>query len=90
MNNDYAWRRLEISHNGMKESPVDLNTMNKVFCSQWLSELEVVFGTKCNKLMVYNIDTKNFDQKPLLQGRETNVLNGPAAGIHSVKINPSR
>lgn len=68
--------------------------MNKVFCSQWLSDRQIVFGTKCNKLMVYDVATLRLDQIPSLHGRQTNANGGPVTdqqcGIHSIKINPSR
>jgi WD repeat-containing protein 40A len=37
--------------NGMlKESSVSVPQMNKIFCSKWLSDRQVAFGTKCNKV----------------------------------------
>ena len=36
----------------------------QVFCSQWLSHKQVIFGTKCNKLMVVDVNTRHMDQIP--------------------------
>lgn len=93
INQEYGSRHI-LTHDLFKEYSVSLNNMNKVFCSQWLSDRQVVFGTKCNKLMVYDVSTQKLDQIPSLHGRQTN--HGGAAvveqqcGIHSVQINPSR
>lgn len=93
INQEYGFRHI-LTHDLFKEYSVSLNNMNKVFCSQWLSDRQVVFGTKCNKLMVYDVATQKLDQIPSLHGRQINSGGGAVpeqqCGIHSVQINPSR
>lgn len=93
INQEYGFRHI-LTHDLFKEYSVSLNNMNKVFCSQWLSDRQVVFGTKCNKLMVYDVATQKLDQIPSLHGRQINSGGGAVSeqqcGIHSVQINPSR
>lgn len=72
-----------------KETPINLGNINKVFCSQWLSNRQIVFGTKCNKLMVYDVNMRRVDAIPTLRNsRGTNP--DTQSGIHSCQINPSR
>ena len=51
LTSEYGTRHM-LSNAMMKEYPVVLPHMNKVFCSKWLSHRQVVFGTKCNKVCV--------------------------------------
>lgn len=36
--------------NLIRELPINLGTSDKIFSSQWLSETEVLIGSKCNKV----------------------------------------
>jgi len=78
-----------LTHDMFKETPINLGNINKVFCSQWLSNRQIVFGTKCNKLMVYDVNMRRVDAIPTL--RNSRGANPDTqSGIHSCQINPSR
>lgn len=50
---DYGTRHI-LTHELFKETPIQLGNLNKVLCSQWLSEKQVIFGTKCSKVIKLN------------------------------------
>lgn len=85
----YATRHI-LTHDMFRETPITLGNVNKVFCSQWLGSSQVVFGTKCNKLMVYDVQTRRLDSIPTLStGVQPNVPDSQH-GIHAIELNPSK
>lgn len=38
----------------LKEINIDFGTSDKIFSSQWLSETEILIGSKCNKVSYHN------------------------------------
>ena len=46
---EYGTRHLLINGN-FKERVITMGEMNKIFCSQWLNDHQIVFGTKCNRV----------------------------------------
>ncbi|XP_058116666.1 DDB1- and CUL4-associated factor 12 homolog [Anopheles ziemanni] len=83
----YASRHI-LTHDMFKETPISLGNINKVFCSQWLSNRQVVFGTKCNKLMVYDVNMRRVDAIPTLPNSR-GASPDTQSGIHACQINPS-
>lgn len=84
----YASRHI-LTHDMFKESAISLGNINKVFCSQWLSNRQIIFGTKCNKLMVYDVNMRRVDAIPTLQGSRAAGAE-TQNGINAIEINPSR
>ncbi|XP_038078252.1 DDB1- and CUL4-associated factor 12-like [Patiria miniata] len=81
----------------LREKEISLGTTNKVFASEWLSDRQVVFGTKCNKLIVLDVYTGQQCRLPVIKSRTGRIFeNGlytqslSFGGIHSIAINPSK
>ena len=49
LSSEYGTRHM-LTNAMLKETAVSVPQMNKIFCSKWLSDRQVVFGTKCNKV----------------------------------------
>ena len=87
---DFGTRQV-LTKTVVKEHSIVQSDINKVFCSQWLSSRQVIFGTKCNKLMVVDLNSKSLHQIPTLQSSSKSLMPGDEeGGIHSIAINPSR
>lgn len=72
------------------EKEYHLGQINKIFSSQWLNTKQVVFGTKCNKLEVMDLNTGEMDHIPSLKSSNNSVPAVCPCGIHSIAINPSK
>lgn len=73
----------------LDEKELRLGTVNKVFASKWLNNSQVVMGTKCNKLLVMDVNTNHLEHKASLKSSsQSNPAECPC-GIHSIAINPS-
>uniref|UniRef100_V5I2X7 Putative ddb1 and cul4 associated factor 12 n=1 Tax=Ixodes ricinus TaxID=34613 RepID=V5I2X7_IXORI len=89
VNQTYGIRHL--LQNGLyRQHEIDLGRLNKVFCSSWLSDRQVVFGTKCNKLMVLDVGNGKLYQIPSLRSSKVSPPPENPCGIHALQINPSR
>ncbi|XP_071964231.1 DDB1- and CUL4-associated factor 12-like [Antedon mediterranea] len=63
-----AYRRIPSL---FREAEINLDSLNKVFASKWLSSREVVLGTKCNKVVKLDVVTGEKVQIPSLKGRSS-------------------
>lgn len=62
----------------------------QVFCSQWLNNSQVIMGTKCNKLKLYDCKKCQLFDVPRLSSPIPESPGGNPLGIYSIKINPSK
>ncbi|VDK36213.1 unnamed protein product [Taenia asiatica] len=70
---------------------VPIRYADKIFASQWLSNEEILIGTKCNHLGVVNLNTHKIYDIPLLEGssRSTLMEEPCGCGIHAIQKNAS-
>lgn len=90
---EYATRLIiKYSRDLWKERVFNLGQCNKVFCSQWLNHRQVVMGTKCNSLLVLDVNTGKKFKIPCLpsSGNYEPPSRVENCGIHAIEINPSR
>ncbi|CAG8503197.1 24131_t:CDS:2 [Dentiscutata erythropus] len=57
-----------------QEAQIDLGSHDKIFCSHWISHNEIVVGTKCNKLLILNVETNKKFEIPLVTGCAGNPI----------------
>lgn len=88
---------------GIRESPLlwkekvvsTKDKFNKVFCSGWIDDKRVVFGTKDNKLMLLYCDGNNINlneiKLPKLKKRNNvNRKDINNCGMHDIAVNPNK
>lgn len=51
--NKHNFTKKVLSHELLTERPIKLGKTNKVLCSQWLNNTQIIFGTKCNKASTF-------------------------------------
>jgi len=76
-----------ISNNLFKEDLIDLGRIDKIYSSCWLNDEFVLCGTKCNKLILINLNNKKHYFMPVLDSRFDTDASG---GLYSIAINPSK
>ncbi|XP_064648776.1 DDB1- and CUL4-associated factor 12-like [Lineus longissimus] len=74
----------------LHEKEYAVGQINKIFTSAWVSDRQVVFGTKCNKLIVLDLLSHQMVQIPSLKSSDESVPADCPCGIHSIAINPSK
>ena len=81
----------------LKEYCNSIGDSNKVFCSQWLDNRNILCGTKCNKLWLVDSESNNTFQISTLfpgkgqQGKNSSPCSNQlvSRGIHAIGINES-
>uniref|UniRef100_T1JPI7 DDB1- and CUL4-associated factor 12 beta-propeller domain-containing protein n=1 Tax=Strigamia maritima TaxID=126957 RepID=T1JPI7_STRMM len=89
LDTEYGTRQLLIK-SLLQETEIPLKYINKVFCSKWLTGQQIIFGTKCNKLIVLDLNTSQMVLIPSLDSSRNSIQPEIACGIHTIQMNPSR
>ncbi|CAH8540744.1 unnamed protein product [Schistosoma turkestanicum] len=65
---------------------------NKIFACQWITNNHVVYGTKCNNLVLYDCTSNESFDIPLIKPAISyaNQNNPCSCGIHSIQLNTSK
>ncbi|CAH8596668.1 unnamed protein product [Dicrocoelium dendriticum] len=77
-----AWRKRVINP----------GVRNKIFASQWITNDHVVYGTKCNQLVLYNVTSDASLEIPLIGTEASNAesFDAVVCGIHAIQRNSSK
>eukprot|EP00731_Ephydatia_muelleri_P016767 Em0009g1191a len=73
----------------LKERKIELGETDKVFAAEWISEDEVVAGTKCNKIFVVDVTNGSVAEIPTLRTINTQKSDD-VCGIHSIAVSPEK
>lgn len=79
-----------LTHSLLKEKEFKSDNLNKVFCSTWLNDRQILFGTKCNKLIVLDVLSRKIVQIPSLKSSDLSIPPKNPCGIHALQMNPSK
>jgi WD repeat-containing protein 40A len=89
LNTGYGTRHM-LGNSLFKAFDATIPNLNKIYSSSWISDQKVIFGTKCGKLMVYNVNKQHYSQIESLQSTSNIFEPVKECGLHSIQINPSR
>lgn len=81
--------RFILSHDMLKESMLSLGAVDQIASAQWLNNRQIILGTKCNKLLIYNVNKRHTDEIPTIRGTRS-VQREHKHGIITISINPNR
>lgn len=76
----------------LSEREIEVGNINKIFASEWISDHQVVIGTKCNRLMALDVTHNHQVSIPMLRSLpngKREITPNSNSGIHSIAINPS-
>ncbi|VDP02108.1 unnamed protein product [Soboliphyme baturini] len=75
--------------NIFKQTEVKLGRVNKVFAATWFANDKIVMGTKCNKLLVLDVNKRDLITIPSLKSSLKANFVDQNCGIHAIRMNPS-
>ena len=77
LSSEYGTRHM-LTNAMLKETAVSVPQMNKIFCSKWLSDRRVVFGTKCNKVSKNDVNKieNSYVIRNILDVVSKNIISG--------------
>eukprot|EP00158_Paraphelidium_tribonemae_P004500 Partr_v1_DN26789_c3_g1_i4_m8598 putative ddb1 and cul4 associated factor len=73
----------------MEEREFELNGHDKVFSSAWISDNQVVIGTKSNKLVIIETDSSRQLAMPVVTSKP-DEFSTKVSGIYGLAVNPSK
>lgn len=74
----------------LEEKEYKMGKINKIFSAKWLNNNQIAIGTKCNKLLILDVNTGRILNIPSLKSSDKSYPSECPCGIHSIDINPSR
>ncbi|KAJ8304828.1 hypothetical protein KUTeg_018411 [Tegillarca granosa] len=74
----------------LEEKEYNMGKINKIFSAKWLNNNQIAIGTKCNKLLILDVNTGRILNIPSLKSSDKSYPSECPCGIHSIDINPSQ